>query len=134
MTTTPTPEGDRFAIIDERFDRVDERFVTIDERFDRVDERFVTIDERFDRIEERLERLEQTITQSLEDSERSRQALREEVERWDERFFQFTRDNLNTSRAIIITAGSVVVLSPVLQAFAPAIQTVVSPLVGAPTP
>ncbi|MGB6015722.1 MAG: hypothetical protein WBG32_13420 [Nodosilinea sp.] len=35
-----------------------------------------------------------------------------------------------TWRTLIITAGSVVTLSPVLQAFAPAIQTVVSRLAG----
>lgn len=62
--------------------------------------------------------------------EESRQELKSEVERWDERFFQFQRDNLTTARTIIITAGSVVILSPVLQALAPAIQTVVSRLVG----
>lgn len=64
------------------------------------------------------------------DLEQSRQELKAEVERWDERFFQFQRDNLTTARTIIITAGSVVILSPVLQALAPAIQTVVSRLAG----
>ncbi|MEA5452657.1 hypothetical protein VB780_29055 [Leptolyngbya sp. CCNP1308] len=62
--------------------------------------------------------------------EQSRQELKTEVQRWDERFFQFQRDNLTTARTIIITAGSVVILSPVLQALAPAIQTVVSRLAG----
>ncbi|MEO1300060.1 MAG: hypothetical protein AAFW75_30680, partial [Cyanobacteria bacterium J06636_16] len=38
-----------------------------------------------------------------EDLEQTRQELREEVERWDERFFQFTRDNLAISRIIIVT-------------------------------
>jgi hypothetical protein len=57
--------------------------------------------------------------------------LDSEVKRWDERFFQLTRDNLTTSRTIIITAGSVILLSPVLQALAPAIQTIVARLIGA---
>ena len=74
------------------------------------------------------------IAQQLSDLQRelesSREDLKTEVQRWDERFFQFQRDNLTTARTIIITAGSVVILSPVLQAFAPAIQTVVSRLVG----
>ncbi|PSR17957.1 hypothetical protein C8255_09930 [filamentous cyanobacterium CCP3] len=70
------------------------------------------------------------ITALRSDLEQSRQELKSEVERWDERFFQFQRDNLTTARTIIITAGSVVILSPVLQAFAPAIQTVVSRLAG----
>jgi ABC-type lipoprotein release transport system permease subunit len=72
--------------------------------------------------------------QELNDKlEQSRQELKTEVERWDESFFQFQRDNLTTARTIIITAGSVVILSQVLQAFAPAIQTVVSRLAGIDT-
>jgi len=66
--------------------------------------------------------------------EQSRQDLKAEVLRWDERFFQFTRNNLGTARTIIITAGSVVILSPVLQALAPAVQSVVTRLLGADAP
>lgn len=72
---------------------------------------------RFDRLEERIEK--------------SEKRLEEEVKRWDERFFQFTRDNLGISRTISITAGTVVVLSPLLQAFAPAIKAVVERFIGA---
>jgi hypothetical protein len=74
--------------------------------------------------------LEQSRQELNDKLEQSRQDLKTEVERWDERFFQFQRDNLTTARTIIITAGSVVILSPVLQAFAPAIQSVVTRLVG----
>ena len=77
-----------------------------------------------------IEQIQELKTELREGLEANRKELREEVERWDERFFQFTRDNLNTSRTFIITAGSVVVLSPVLQALAPAIQTVISRLLG----
>jgi septal ring factor EnvC (AmiA/AmiB activator) len=49
---------DRFAWVDQRFDRVDERFARVDERFDRVEERFARVDERFDRMDERFDRLE----------------------------------------------------------------------------
>ncbi len=49
------------------------------------------------------------------------QPLQQDVRRWDERFFQLTRDNVVTSRTIIVTAGTVVLFSPVLQALAPAI-------------
>jgi len=76
----------------------------------------------------------QQISELRADLEQSRQDLKAEVERWDERFFQFTRGNLSTARTIIITAGSVVILSPVLQAFAPAIQTVVNGLLGVNAP
>ena len=78
-------------------------------------------------LNDKLEQSRQELNDKLE---QSRQDLKTEVERWDERFFQFQRDNLTTARTIIITAGSVVILSPVLQAFAPAIQSVVTRLVG----
>lgn len=102
-------------------------------------------DDRLARIEQQLNDLVQTVTTIQQDLVTSRQELREEVgqsrrelreevERWDERFFQFTRDNLNASRTIIITAGSVVILSPVLQAFAPVIQAVVTRLVNGSIP
>ncbi|MEM9976666.1 MAG: hypothetical protein AAF808_03460 [Cyanobacteria bacterium P01_D01_bin.2] len=55
-----------------------------------------------------------------------RQELKTEVVRQDDRFFQLSRDNLGTARAIIVTAGTVVILSPVLQALAPAIKAVVT--------
>jgi translation initiation factor 2B subunit (eIF-2B alpha/beta/delta family) len=75
-----------------------------------------------------IEQIQELKTELREGLETNRKELRAEVERWDERFFQFSRDNLNTSRTIIITAGSVVVLSPVLQALAPAIKTIVARL------
>lgn len=67
------------------------------------------------------------LTQGLE---QSRREIRDEVERWDERFFQFTRENLVTARTIIITAGTLIILSPMLQAFAPVIEAVVTRLMG----
>lgn len=51
-----------------------------------------------------------------------RTELKEEVKRWDERFFQLTRDELTRANTIIITAGTVVVL----QAFAPAIRDLIN--------
>ncbi|NEP61338.1 MAG: hypothetical protein F6K31_31015 [Symploca sp. SIO2G7] len=55
-----------------------------------------------------------------------RQELKAEIIRQDDRFFQLSRDNLGTARAIIVTAGTVVILSPVLQALAPAIKALVN--------
>jgi len=81
-----------------------------------------------------IEQIQELKTELREGLETNRKELRAEVERWDERFFQFSRDNLNTSRTIIITAGSVVVLSSVLQALAPAIKTIVARLIGGDMP
>ncbi|MBF2096809.1 MAG: hypothetical protein IGQ88_00305 [Gloeomargaritaceae cyanobacterium C42_A2020_066] len=41
--------------------------------------------------------------------------LETEVKRWDERFFQLTRDTLNFTRNVLITAAVVVVLAPLLR-------------------
>ncbi|TVQ74595.1 MAG: hypothetical protein EA373_00125 [Oceanospirillales bacterium] len=62
------------------------------------------------------------------DLDATRQRLEDEVKRWDERFFQLAKENRVTGRTIIVTAGAVVILSPVLQAAAPAIQTLVDRL------
>lgn len=63
---------------------------------------------KIDRLEERIES--------------SEKQLKEEVKRWDDRFFQFTKDNLGLTRTIIITAGVVTIFSPFVQAVAPAIR------------
>lgn len=68
---------------------------------------------------ERIERLSNEVGQV-------RQELKTEVIRQDDRFFQLSRDNLGTARAIIVTAGTVVILSPVLQALTPAIKALVT--------
>jgi predicted RND superfamily exporter protein len=79
-----------------------------------------------DRIEANLELISNNVAKNTEAIEK----LSADVARWDERFFQLSRDNLTIARTIIITAGTVVILSPVLQAFAPAIETVVTRLLG----
>ncbi|AIE73008.1 MULTISPECIES: hypothetical protein [unclassified Synechocystis] len=56
---------------------------------------------------QRLDSLEHQIRENQE-------KLREEVKRWDDRFFQLVKEQGQTSRTIIIAAASVVVLSPVL--------------------
>ena len=43
--------------------------------------------------------------------------------KWDERFYQLTKDNLNISRTIIITAGAAIIFSPLLKELAPTIKT-----------
>ena len=68
---------------------------------------------------ERIDRLSNEVGQV-------RQELKAEVIRQDDRFFQLSRDNLGMARAIIVTAGTVVILLPVLQALAPAIKALVN--------
>ncbi|MEM7065653.1 MAG: hypothetical protein AAF572_21125 [Cyanobacteria bacterium P01_B01_bin.77] len=78
--------------------------------------------ERMDQIGDVIERIEQLTTEVSQ----VREELKTEVVRQDDRFFQLSRDNLGTARAIIVTAGTVVILSPVLQALAPAIKALVN--------
>jgi type IV secretory pathway component VirB8 len=85
-----------------------------------------TSNDRLDRIEANLELISNNVAKNTEAIEK----LSADVARWDERFFQLSRDNLTIARTIIITAGTVVILSPVLQALAPAIETVVTRLLG----
>lgn len=63
------------------------------------------------------ERLDQT-NQRLDNLE---QDLKSEVQRWDARFFEFTRNELNLTRTIIITAGAAVIFAPLIRELAPAI-------------
>jgi lysine/ornithine N-monooxygenase len=85
-----------------------------------------TSNDRLDRIEANLELISNNVAKNTEAIEK----LSADVARWDERFFQLSRDNLIIARTIIITAGTVVILPPVLQSFAPAIETVVTRLSG----
>jgi septal ring factor EnvC (AmiA/AmiB activator) len=61
-------------------------------------------------VESNNQRLDSLDHQIKENQEK----LREEVKRWDDRFFQLVKEQGQTSRTIIIAAASVVVLSPVL--------------------
>ena len=79
---------------------------------------------------ERIDRLSNEVGQVRQELKNEvgqvRQELKAEGIRQDDRFFQLSRDNLGTARAIIVTAGTVVILSPVLQALAPAIKALVN--------
>jgi len=86
--------------------------------------------DRLDRIEALLEQNTKEVADLRQGVRDLQQELKQEAQRWDERFFQLSRDTLGTARMIIVTAGAVVILSPVLQAFSPAIQTIVARLVG----
>ncbi len=49
----------------------------------------------------------------------SRQQLQQEVDRWDERFFQLSRDTLGFTRTVVTVAAVVAVLIPLLKDVAP---------------
>lgn len=61
------------------------------------------------------------VQQLKEENAKQQIKLEEEVKRWDDRFFQFTKDNLQTSRTIILTAGAAIILAPLVQAVSPVI-------------
>lgn len=86
-------------------------------------------------LSDRISELTTTLNVYLEESRRDRAAFEarleetnsrftEEVKRWDERFFQFSRDSVNTSRTIIIAAAAALVFAPLFQALAPVIENV----------
>ncbi len=79
--------------------------------------------DRLDRIEALVERNAQAIAKLESD-------LEKKSDQWDERYFQLTRDTLGTAKTIIVTAGVVVIFSPVLQALSPAIEKIVVKLLG----
>ena len=54
-----------------------------------------------------------------QDLEATRQEFQAEVKRWDERFFQLSRDTLNFTRAVVTTAAVVAVIIPLLKDVAP---------------
>lgn len=62
-----------------------------------------------------LNRLDQLETQLSNRVDQLEAKLDTEVKRWDERFFQLTRDTLNFTRNGLITAAVVVVLAPLLR-------------------
>jgi MerR family transcriptional regulator, repressor of the yfmOP operon len=65
-------------------------------------------------IEELDTRLDR-ITTLTEANTASIAKLEAESKKWDERFFQLSRDTLNFSRNIIVTASVVTVLAPLLK-------------------
>jgi len=72
----------------------DENTQLILQRLDTIDARFNTIDGRFNKLEADQTKLEKD---------------------WNEKFFQLSRDTLNFSRNIIVTAAVVAVVAPLLR-------------------
>lgn len=68
--------------------------------------------------EDRLNRIEELLGDLAEKQSTTQQQVEKlvaESEKWDERFFQLSRDTLNFSRNVIVTAAVVAVLVPVLR-------------------
>ena len=85
---------------------------------------------RLDRIEANLERLEALVQQNSDDIRKNSEELKETSRKWDERFYQLTKDNLNISRTIIITAGAAIVFSPLLRELAPTIKVLLDQFIS----
>lgn len=66
-------------------------------------------------LRQNVEQLSTDVEQLSTDIERSNEKLSAETQKWDERFFQLSRDTLNFSRNVIITAAVVAVLAPLLR-------------------
>ncbi len=70
---------------------------------------------------DRIERIVEQNTKGMAEFKLEMVEFRADAKKWDERFFQLSRDNLNLSRTVIITAGAAVIFSPFLQTVAPSI-------------
>lgn len=62
---------------------------------------------------------EPTIADVLDAIKQLESKLDSEVQRWDERFFQLSRDTLNFTRNIVTTAAVVAVIVPIFRDLIP---------------
>jgi len=97
-----------------------------EERLDRIERLAEANTQAIATLTHQIEANTQAIATLTQKVETISQELRDEVRRWDERFFQLSRDNLNVSRTIIIVAGSAVIFSPLFQSLSPLIQKLVT--------
>ncbi len=79
-------------------------------------------DDRLSRSESNLEKLEALIQRNSDEITQSRKDIVELSKKWDERFYQLTKDNLNISRTIIIIAGAAIIFSPLLREISPMVS------------
>ncbi len=76
-------------------------------------------EERIAKAEERIARAEERIANAEERVAKAEERLEAEVKRWDERFFQLSRDTLNFTRNVVTIAAITAVLIPLLRDVAP---------------
>jgi NAD-specific glutamate dehydrogenase len=86
--------------------------------------------DRLNRIETNLERLEIIVEKNSQDFDKLSQELKEAAKKWDERFYQLTKDNLNISRTIIITSGAAIIFSPLLRELTPTIKAFIDQFIA----
>ena len=86
---------------------------SLTEGFEEVNKRIDQTNERVDQTNERVDRIEKDLS-----------TMRTDVVKWDDRFFQLTRDANARANTIIIAAASVVVLSAVAQALPSALDAI----------
>lgn len=66
-----------------------------------------------------VQQLRQEVRDSRDEIKQIREEFQQEVKRWDERFFQLSRDTLGFTRTVVTTAAVVAVLIPLLKDVAP---------------
>ncbi|MFS8901869.1 hypothetical protein NW845_10935 [Synechococcus sp. H60.2] len=76
-------------------------------------------EERIAKAEERIARAEERIANAEERVAKAEERLEAEVKRWDERFFQLSRDTLSFTRNVVTIAAITAVLIPLLRDVAP---------------
>jgi hypothetical protein len=91
-----------------------------------------TLPDRFDAIEATLEKVVERLETLASEQQATNKKLEEVVKRRDERFYQANGVHGWLWHTIVITTGVVALLSPVLQAIAPAIEKIVSGALGQP--
>jgi hypothetical protein len=75
--------------------------------------------DRLDQIEATLERVVERLEILASEQQAANRKLEEEVKRWDERFFDLSRDTLNFTRAVVTTAAIVAVIVPIFRDLIP---------------
>lgn len=83
-----------------------------------LEPRLSGVESRLDRMERLQEQIQSQLGELTEKQSTTQQQVDKlvaESEKWDERFFQLSRDTLNFSRNIVVTAAVVAVLVPVLR-------------------
>ncbi len=93
--------------------------MTTDERLERIERAVETLITEVRGIREDVTRLDHRITALENRFEGMESRLEKEVARWDERFFQLSKDTLTFTRAVVTTAAVVAVLVPALRDVAP---------------
>ncbi|MEN9221790.1 MAG: hypothetical protein Q6M04_05065 [Thermostichus sp. BF3_bins_97] len=83
----------------------------IQSRVDQLGEKVDQLGQKVDQLGDKVDQLGTRIDQVNERVDK----LAAESEKWDERFFQLSKDSINFARTVIITAAVVAVITPFLR-------------------